>query len=191
MSTFESTGGDQVCPECGTTRPTGARYCPTCHYDYESFMAKYGLSPAGPALSVSASAVLPAPRRAWAGSVLRMGAFLAGLALLALSLVGAARLGIIPNWQFPIESGWVLALLLLVPLAGGLLSLIVPGRFARGPFKSWVLGNMGWIPAILVTVIVIGWAPDGLIFFSGVVINVLLATVGTSVLRLLLLIILD
>jgi hypothetical protein len=154
-------------------------------------MAKYGVSPSGPALSASASAVLPAPRRTWSRSVLRMGAFLAGLTLLALSLVGATRLGIIPNWQLPIESGWLLALLLLVPLAGGLLSLIVPGRFARGPFKSGILGVLGWIPAVFVTVNLIGWLPDGLIFFSGVVINVLLATVGTSLLRLLLLITFD
>jgi hypothetical protein len=178
-----------ICPSCLSARPPGANHCPKCGYDFQSFVERYGATPAEPDLSAREE-LFPTVRHDSLWGLVRAAALLSGLTLVALAIVAATRLRAIPNWQFPLEVTWIGALLLVVPILGGVLSLAVEGRYARGVFKGALLGFLGWSVALAIVGRVIGWGPDGLIFFSGLVINVLLATLGTALLRLALLLIL-
>jgi uncharacterized membrane protein YeaQ/YmgE (transglycosylase-associated protein family) len=179
---------NQSCPECRTARPDAARYCPSCHYDFESFTARYR-GTGGGSLPVADSLMMPPPTRHWQRALLRLASFFVGLLLVVIAVGISIRSGLVPQIEFPLEVVAVMAV--LTPLAGGLASLIVPGRFARGPFKSFILGQLGWLPLVVLVFVLTGWLPGSIGHLSGAMEHMLVSIVGASLIRLFLLIVFD
>ena len=123
----------------------------------------------------------PAPKtRRW---------WLAVVLVASLVALGAAGLVAIESGPSDIELTrevvWVL--LLVVPLAGGRVSMVVPGRMARGSFKGWIVGFVGWfalgLPAVLLTR---AQFPASIGYARGAVDHIIVAILGASILRLIL-----
>jgi uncharacterized membrane protein YeaQ/YmgE (transglycosylase-associated protein family) len=84
----------------------------------------------------------------------------------------------------PIPNELFVLVPLLVPLVGGTLSKVVPGRKARGPFKGWLLGYLGWwvgaLIAFLLGAVSIPTLPVDVAFVAD---QVVMAVAGTVVVR--------
>ena len=78
----------------------------------------------------------------------------------------------------------IIVMLIAVPWIAATLSKVIPGRKARGPFKGWLVGYLGWWLAEFAALFVGGFTftlpPWELAFYID---QAILATVGTVVLR--------
>lgn len=177
---------DDVCPVCSNARED-ARYCANCRHDFESFMARYeGVAlPAAISDSFEQKTSAAPTSRSWLVELGRVVMFLGGLSALVVAITAATRAQLLPN----LELSYQLAAILFVvmPFVGGQLSRIVPGRKARGLFKGWLVGFVGWM-AVTWIAVQVPWLPDGMIFMTGTLMNVVTCTVGASVFRLILVI---
>lgn len=80
---------------------------------------------------------------------------------------------------------WVL--LVVVPLTGGRVSMLVPGGIARGAFKGWIVGFVGWFALGLALVLLTHFQfPRSIGYARGAVDHTIVAVLGASLLRLIL-----
>jgi len=182
----------ESCPRCGAPRDNSARICPACRFDF------------GPARRLSGP-VAPDPGREFftdrykgtpyeshsepsrfnTTNVQRVQRqlLLLALGLIAL-LIGivVAKLPGVTDRSIPNEV--LIPVPLLVPLVAGTLSKVVPGRKARGLFKGWLLGHVGWsvgaVFAFLLGQVSIPTLPVDVGFVAD---QVVMAVAGTVVLR--------
>lgn len=183
---------NETCPRCGAPRESSARICPACRFDF------------GPARRLSGP-VAPDPGREFFTDRYRGTPYeshsepsrfsttnvqrvqrqllLLGLGLIAF-LIGIVLAKLPGLTDRPIPTGVFILLPLLVPLIAGTLSKVVPGRKARGPFKGWLLGSLGWyvaaFPLYFLGAISIPTLPVDVGFVAD---QVVMAVAGTVVLR--------
>lgn len=189
----------ESCPDCGTPRVGSYRYCAACRLDFEPPAEEHKpVAPSLPAAVESRSyterfagtewgtpplepAPAPPPRtiRWWLPVVAIAG--LVALAAAGLVAVETAATDI----RLSREVTWVL--LVAVPLVGGKVSTIVPGRKARGWFKGSIVGFVGWFVFALAAVLLTKFRfPASIDYARGAVDQIICAVLGASILRLIL-----
>jgi uncharacterized membrane protein YeaQ/YmgE (transglycosylase-associated protein family) len=105
--------------------------------------------------------------------------------LLVTALVAVALLagqGSLLDEHLSDEVAWLQVF--FVMLIGGMASLVVPGRRARGPFKSWLVGLAGWFILGNLLSATTGWLPFSIEFLRGGIDHTLVSIAGASLLRL-------
>jgi hypothetical protein len=182
----------EPCPNCGTLRRDGDRYCSSCKFDFESLSYRYrdtefsgqnyGYGGAGTA---AIDARPDRPVRTAAQGLLRMFLFYAGIVMVGGALLWGIRSGAVPNIEFTGQEPQV-AMIVTFMLAG-IVSLIIPGRFARGLGKGCLVGFVSWFIVAAGLYLSNGILLTGIGSLQGLIEHTLAAIAGASIFRLALL----
>jgi len=137
-------------------------------------------SPTDRALTPALGGAGTAPRRSLR-PLLLVGLVVLVVAALATVTLLAGQGGLLDQ-HLSDELAWLQVF--VVMLVGGLVSLVVPGRRARGPFKSWLVGLAGWFLLGNLLSATTGWLPFSIEYLRGGVDHMLVSVAGASLLRL-------
>ncbi len=174
----------EPCPECGTVRQGGERYCRSCRWDFDSLAHRYRGTQWSDVQAVSgqSAAVLARPRwQAGFGAVGRIVAFYIGLAIFAGASLWSIREGVVPD--VALSADVVRLLVFVIPIVAGVVSQIIPGRIARGLGKSALLAFVGWIGVGAVMWFGGRLFLEGIGYLGGIVEHTLAAITGASIIR--------
>ena len=185
---------NEACPECGAFRRDSERYCRTCNFDFESLSYRYRGTQwsgqdrgygYGSARTAVASAAPARPVRTAAHWLLRVVLFYAGIAIVGGVSLWSVRSGVVPDYEFTGEGPRIA--MIAMPMIAGVVSLIIPGRFARGLGKGCLLGFVAWFLVAAFLFINSGILLEQIGTLGGMLEHTLVAIVGASLFRLALL----